>query len=193
MHQDSLRSPLQVLALATGVFDGRPPLAIRTISELGSIFANREAVLAIAPETVVYEIHGEPTAVDEPARLLYATTILFQGRVDNEFFMTRGHFHTKPERGEFMVTLSGQGALILMDRARDTWSEPMSKGSVHNIDGHLAHRVANTGEVPLVFLVVWMSDCGHDYESISATGFGKILIAGANGPALTSPSGRGVP
>jgi glucose-6-phosphate isomerase len=98
--------------------------------------------------------------------------------------MTRGHFHTNPERGEFMVTLAGEGALILMDRDLQSWTEPMSPGSVHNVDGRHAHRVANTGQTPHVFLVTWMSDCGHDYESIKAEGFSRILVSGSDGQSL---------
>ena len=89
--------------------------------------------------------------------------------------MTRGHFHTDPLRGELMFTLRGTGEALLMDRDGKTWTEPMSPGSVHDIDGRYAHRVVNTGEVPLIFLVTWMSDCGHDYESIREKGFGLRL------------------
>lgn len=98
--------------------------------------------------------------------------------------MTRGHFHTNPERGELMLTLGGKGALILMDRDRRTWMEPMDPGSTHDIDGRYAHRVANTGDEPLVFFVAWMSDCGHDYESIREHGFGKRLLKVEGIPTL---------
>ena len=157
------------LSFDTGRFNGQAAQSVRTLGELASIFAGRVTV----PEQIVYETHGCPGEVDGPPRLLYATTILNPGDVDGECFMTRGHFHTKPERGELVFTLKGMGALILMDRERRTWSEPMTSGSVHDIDGRHAHRVANNGDEPLVFLVGWMSDCGHDYESIRDQGFGK--------------------
>ena len=70
------------------------------------------------------------------------------------------------------------------DRDRKTWMEPMSPGSTHDIDGHHAHRVVNTGDEPLIFLVSWMSDCGHDYQSIKAEGFGKRVVKGPDGPQL---------
>lgn len=85
-----------------------------------------------------------------------------------------------------MWTLKGKGALILMNRDRETWIEPMEPGSTHDIDGRFAHRVANTGDEPLVFLVAWMSDCGHDYESIRVQGFGQRLINVAGQPTLLS-------
>lgn len=136
---------------------------------------------------MAYETHGCPGEVEGPPRLLYATTVLQPGDIEGEYFMTRGHFHTNPERGELMLTLSGKGALILMDRDRRTWMEPMEPGSTHDIDGRYAHRVANTGDEPLVFFVAWMSDCGHDYESIREHGFGKRLVNIDGKPTLLHP------
>lgn len=173
---------MHLLDLTTGVFEGQPPQSQRTLGELRSIFQDQDVVMD--PQTPVYATYGCPGEVEGDARLLYATTVLQPGRVGDEYFMTRGHFHTKPERGEFMVTVKGTGAALLMERDGRTWMEEMRPGSVHDIDGRHAHRVANTGDEPLVFLVVWMSDCGHDYESIRERGFGKRLRAGAEGPEL---------
>jgi glucose-6-phosphate isomerase len=156
----------------TGHFDDRPAQSIRTLGELASIFAG----FIGDPEQVVYETHGCPGEVEGPPRLLYSTTVIHPGDVEGEFFMTRGHFHTNSERGELVLTLRGTGALILMDRERKTWTELMEPGSLHDIDGRHAHRVANCGDVPLVFLVAWMSDCGHEYESIRDFGFGKRMF-----------------
>jgi glucose-6-phosphate isomerase len=161
-----------ILSFESGRFIGCDPQSVRKLGDLGSIFAEPPS----DPDQIVYEIHGSPAEVEGPARLLYATTVLHPGDVNGEFFMTRGHFHTDPNRGELMWTLRGAGALILMDRDRNTWMEPMETGSTHEIDGGHAHRVANVGDVPLIFLVAWMSDCGHDYESIREHGFGKRLF-----------------
>ena len=49
----------------------------------------------------------------------------------------------------------------------------MKPGSVHYIPGNVAHRVANTGNEPLIFLASWPSDAGHDYARIRETGFSK--------------------
>jgi len=155
--------------------------SIRRIADVAPIFAS----VASDASKVVYEIYGSPAEVEGVAALLRATTVLHPGQVDGEFFMTRGHFHTNPERGEFMVTLSGEGLLVLMNRSRECRTEPMRCGSIHDIDGRDAHRVVNTGDVPLVFLVVWMSDCGHDYEAIRERGFGVRVYAGADAPVVT--------
>lgn len=123
---------------------------------------------------VVYRTYGMSGDLETP-ELLYATTVLEPGEVNGECFMTRGHFHVKPERGEWMLTLRGAGSLVLRDRNGSAWTEPMGPGSVHLIDGRHAHRVANTGDEPLVFVVTWLADCGHDYDAILCEGFGIVV------------------
>lgn len=160
------------LDLATGRFAGQEPTSRRTVGELAGIF---ESIEGEDPGRVVYETYGCPAEIEGPPQLLFATTVLYPGAVNGEYPMTRGHFHTDPSRGEFMAVLEGEGKLLLMERDRTTWAVPLTKGTVVNIDGRHAHRVANTGSVPLVFLVAWMSDCGHDYGTILSEGFGLRL------------------
>lgn len=144
------------LDLATGRYDG-PPTAVKRV---GDVFGTHD-------DRIAYEIYGEPNQDDlDPPKLLHATTILHPGRVDGRPFMTRGHFHVKPERGELCLTLAGEGVLLLVDRDGQTRQERMAPGTVSDIDGRWAHRVVNTGDVPLVFFVAWMSDCGHEYGAI---------------------------
>jgi glucose-6-phosphate isomerase len=60
----------------------------------------------------------------------------------------------------------------------------MAAGSVHYIPGKVAHRVANTGDIPLAFLACWPSDAGHDYAQIRATGFSKRMLLRNGEPCL---------
>jgi glucose-6-phosphate isomerase len=55
---------------------------------------------------------------------------------------------------------------------RRTWTEPMTPGSVHHVPPGTAHRVADIGDVPLVFVSYWPSETGHDYRAIVEHGFG---------------------
>ena len=91
--------------------------------------------------------------------------------------MTRGHFHVDPTRGESCFTLRGSGILLLRDQAGNEERVPMHPGSLAMIDGRFAHRVANVGDEPLVFLVTWMSDCGHDYAGVAAWPLGSWSVA----------------
>lgn len=157
------------LDLSTGVISGPNVVySRRTIADLGGLFEDQSAVRAIDPETVVYETYGFAEPVDGSAVLLAATTVLHPGRVGREAFMTRGHFHVDALRGESCLTLSGRGVLLLRDRNGVEERIDMVPGSLTMIDGRLAHRVANVGSEPLVFVVTWMSDCGHDYAGVAA-------------------------
>ena len=160
-----------LLNFKDGRFDGGEPTSVRTVQDLREAWATTPDA---SDERVVYRTYGLGGDLETP-ELLYATTVLEPGDVEGECFMTRGHFHTKPERGEWMLTLGGQGQLVLRDRDGKAWAEPMSEGSVHLIDGRHAHRVANTGDEPLVFIVTWLADCGHDYETVRREGFGLVV------------------
>ncbi|MBV6457906.1 MAG: Glucose-6-phosphate isomerase [Fimbriimonadaceae bacterium] len=137
----------------------------RSVRDLIRLWQDQQAAERFANQ-IVYQ-----TYAIEDRDLLYGTTVLQPGRIGDQHFMTRGHFHLRPDRGETVLTLSGKGVLKLMSRSGDRQSEVLSTGSAHRIDGAWAHRVVNTGSEPLVFYVTWMADCGHDYDSITVDSF----------------------
>ena len=164
------------LDFCTGLIEGSGVVhGQRTLADLRSYFA--EAV-GFGSE-IVYETYTLPEA--KKPDVLVATTVLRPGRVGNEFWMTRGHFHIEQSRGETCVTLSGNGVMLLANRQGEYRIENMAPGNVMYIDGEWAHRAVNVGEAPLVFLVSWMSDCGHDYESIERDGFPVRILADGSG------------
>jgi glucose-6-phosphate isomerase len=59
----------------------------------------------------------------------------------------------------------------------------MKPGSLHYIPGRVAHRVVNTGSVPLRFVACWPSDAGHDYEIAGGKGLGARVLQ-RNGEAV---------
>jgi len=136
------------------------PTGTRTVAELANVFGMQES----DDDRVVYRTYVmEGGDTDEP-ELRWSTTVIEAGEANGRRFMTRGHVHLKPERGEWMMTLGGSGELRLKRPGKAVAIEAMQPGSVHLIDGSFAHRVVNTGAEPLVFVVVWLSDCGHDYD-----------------------------
>jgi len=90
--------------------------------------------------------------------------------------MTKGHFHQKMDRAEFYWGIEGQGMLLLMDQDRNTWAEKMVPGSLHYIDGYIAHRTVNTGHMPLSFGACWPSDAAHYYQELIDKGFSARLL-----------------
>jgi glucose-6-phosphate isomerase, archaeal len=151
--------------------------SVRTLAKLEGIFADSKAWHAMDPAIVVYRVQAWcPLSEGTEGGLFWGSTVIEPGEVAGEYFMTHGHFHLKRDRTEYYATVTGEGALILMDESRKTWMEPMSPGSLHFIPPCIGHRVANTGSKPLHFVACWPSDAGHDYDSIRKWGFGARLM-----------------
>jgi glucose-6-phosphate isomerase len=98
--------------------------------------------------------------------------------------MTRGHWHVIRNRAEFYGTVEGTGKLLFTDRAGRTWFEDMTPGSLHYVAGEVAHRIVNTGDVPIRVIACWPSDAGHDYEIREGLGFGGCIVEDEGTPVL---------
>ena len=156
----------------------------RTFGALKSYFADQAAAAELA-DRVAYRVQAwEPKPEGEPGAVCCATTFLEPGLVGDEYVLTRGHFHVNADRPELEVTVSGEGWLVLMTEDRETRVEKMSAGSVHHVPPRTAHRVANVGDAPLVFVSYWASETGHDYQTIIDHGFSARVRRVHGGPAL---------
>jgi glucose-6-phosphate isomerase len=154
-----------------------------TIGRLKGVFAAEDVRASMDQDRVVYRVQSFlPVPEGSEGGLFWGATFMEPGRVGSEYFMTRGHCHAKRDRGEFYATVSGQGALILMDASGRTRMEEMSKGSLHYIPADTAHRVANTGDSTLSFIACWPSDAGHDYSVV----FSARLMEVDGAPVLVS-------
>jgi glucose-6-phosphate isomerase len=158
---------------------------VKTLGQLETIFLHEDARLAADPNTVVYRVQAWcPVPEGTEGAQFWGSTVIEPGQVEAEYFMTHGHFHLKRTRTEYYATIAGEGALILMDETRRTWMEPMSPGSLHFIPPNTAHRVANSGKMPLRLVACWPSDAGHDYDAIRRFGFGARLLNVNGKPSL---------
>jgi glucose-6-phosphate isomerase len=125
-----------------------------------------------------------PVEENQEGGLFYGTTNIETGKVGDEYFMTKGHFHQKMNRGEFYWGIKGNGVLLLMNKQRKMSAEKMSPGSLHYISGYTAHRVVNIGLDTLKFGACWPSDAGHNYEEIERNGFSARLLEVDGKPTL---------
>ena len=158
---------------------------VRTLSDLKGYFQDEQARAAMDQSAVVYRTQAfEPVPAGKEGAICCATTFLEPGRVGDEFFLTRGHFHANPDRPELEVVISGTGALILMTEDRQTRYEEMRPGSVHPVPPRTAHRAANIGQTPLVFISYWPSETGHDYKTIAEQGFSARMRVVSGAPTL---------
>ena len=159
--------------------------SLKTLGQLETLFEDQEAFQRMSPSTVVYRVQRwSPLPEGTEGSLSWGTTVVEPGTVGHEYFMTHGHFHAKRDRTEFYATVSGEGALLLMDENRRTRMEKMTPGSLHHIPPSTAHRVANTGNDSLRFVACWPSDAGYDYDSIRKLGFSARLLCIDSAPTL---------
>ena len=160
--------------LQSGLLFGEQVLvARRTVGDLDGYWYDGQQALLFADELLYETQTWMPVAEGTEGAIFWGNTTLMPGKVGNEYFMTRGHWHEKLDRGELCVTTSGTGLLVLMDQNRNTRYEKMTPGSTHYVPGFTAHRTVNTGDEPLVFLCSWPADCGHEYASILREGFSQ--------------------
>ena len=150
---------------------------VRKLKDLSGIFRDQEAFNHMDQEQTAYSVQSWlPVAEGTSGGLFYGVSTIYPGKVGNEYFMTKGHFHAQSDRAEFYWGVQGKGMLILMDRNRNTWAEEVYPGSLHYIGGEIAHRLANTDNENLIVGACWPSDAGHNYEEIAVNGFSARLV-----------------
>jgi glucose-6-phosphate isomerase len=98
--------------------------------------------------------------------------------------MTKGHYHRKPGTGEIYYGLRGTGLLLLQARQGDWRAIEIAAGTSVYVPPHWGHRSINTGDTPLVLLYAYPGDAGHDYGTIEAAGFARLVVARNGRPAL---------
>lgn len=169
---------LPELFFTKGVLTGQDiSKSSRKLKDLKGIFKDKKAFDAMDKETLVYDVSFHmPVKEGTLGGLYFGVTYIHPGKVGNEYFMTKGHFHAQIDRAEYYWGIQGEGVLILMDEYRNAWGEKMFPGSLHYIPGRIAHRVANVSNQILSFGACWPSDAGHNYEEIVENGIAKRLI-----------------
>ncbi len=186
MKHLEITSAQQAIDLKTWALSGEGVIdSQRNIGQLANVFGDEESRKKMNQDELVYNVQAHlPAKEGTSGGLYFGTTIIQPGKVGNEYFMTRGHFHSISDRAEYYWGVKGEGMLILMDKNRNTWAEKMYSGSLHYIGPDIAHRVANTGNVPLHFGASWPSDAGHNYNEIDQNGFSARLVEVNGKPTL---------
>jgi glucose-6-phosphate isomerase len=162
---------------ATGVLWGEAVSGSRRyIKELKEIFHDAKSWERMDGDTPVYAVEIHEPVKNITGGLLFGISRIFPGKVGNEYFMTKGHFHVLRDRAEYYWGIAGKGVLLCMDSSRQTRAFEVKPGSLHYIPGNIAHRLINTGNKELTVGACWPSDAGHDYESILKGGFAARII-----------------
>lgn len=162
--------------LETGLSKAAKP-SQRYLSQMKNMFGDTEAAARILEkeDPVLYRWFelGTPERAGD---LAFGVTILNPGKVGDEYYMTKGHFHTVLETAEVYYTLSGEGYMVMENPKGDTQEQPLSKGQTVYVPRSYAHRMVNTGDKPLITFFVFAADAGHDYGTIETKGYHKMIV-----------------
>jgi glucose-6-phosphate isomerase len=162
----------------------------RRLSDLKGLFADRaaEETLLVA-NPLLYEVFEPAQNPAVVGQLRYGTTILYPGKVGDEYYMTKGHYHALGDRAEVYYGLIGKGCVLLQTPEGEISAQEMVPGAVVFIPPYWGHRTANVGSENLAFLSVYPADAGYDYQTIAERGFASIMVE-RDGKAQLVPNPR---
>ena len=158
----------------------------RTLSAMAGQFADQGAYDAALAEgdDLLYEVY-ELKRPELAGELLHGISIVHPGLVGDEYFMTKGHFHAELETAEVYYCLAGEGMMVMETPEGDWAVEELRPGRVLYVPPRWAHRSVNTSRnQDLVTFFVYPGDAGHDYGTIEAQGFRKLVLQKDGGPQI---------
>jgi glucose-6-phosphate isomerase len=142
----------------------------------GEMLAKEDCLLYEVYEKLVPELEGE---------LLQGMSIVHPGKVGNEYFMTKGHFHSILNTAEFYYCVKGNG-YMMMENPEGGWAaEELLPNTVLYVPGRWAHRSINVkSDEDLITIFAYPATAGHDYATIETKGFRKLVIEKDGKPAI---------
>lgn len=173
--------------LNTGVIKGYTRRWNRKLSEMKNIFYNRQEVEKILDkgiDPVLYEVYNCETE-PESGMLSFGTCKIYPGKIGKEYHMIKGHYHLQ-NATEFYLCLKGTGIVLMQSKDhRKVVTKEIERGKILYVPPNWAHRAVNVGNEEFIFLGLYPSNAGHDYNSIIAEGgFKKIAIEKDNRPTI---------
>ncbi len=174
------------ISLPTGAPSKYDHHTIRTLSAMKGQYADEQSYLAMLAQedVVVYEFYeiNRPKMVGE---LLHGVSIVHPGKVGDEYFMTKGHFHQILEMAEAYYCLHGAGMMV-METPEGDWSvQELRPGQVLYVSPRWAHRLVNVSQTEdLVTFFIYPAQAGHDYGAIERQGFRKLVVERDNQPHI---------
>lgn len=166
----------------TGTMKDPSRVLTRKASDMIGYYADAEALQRLIDEQadpLHYEVFEVPVP-EEYGQLMFCISKLQPGVVGEEFFMTKGHYHTVPQTAEIYYCLRGEGYMMMKTPDGECRAEKMERGRMVYVPPYWAHRSVNTGTEPLISFCVYPGDAGHNYGDIETEGFPKRIYKQGN-------------
>jgi len=127
-------------------------------------------------DVLIYQVY-ELKRPEVAGELLHGLSIVHPGKMGDEFYMTKGHYHTVLETAEIYYILKGVGYMVMETPEGDYAVEELSAHKVLYVPPRWAHRSVNVSkEEDLVMFFAYPGNSGHDYGTIETMGFRKLVV-----------------
>lgn len=159
--------------------------SLRFLSNMKGMYADDKAFeeMLAKDNEKVYEFY-ELDMPDNAGDLLFGTSITYPGKVGNEYFMTKGHFHSVLDTAEVYFCLAGKGYMLMEDPEGNWDAQELTPGKAVYVPKRWAHRSINVGNEPFITFFSFRADAGHDYGTIETKGFRKLIVEKDGKPAI---------
>jgi glucose-6-phosphate isomerase len=168
-----------VMDAQTGEMGGRTGIKESRVKDLEGVFDDRAAFEQLArrdPDAILYQVHEYRPDRTVAQELIFGSSMVQPGKVGAEYFMTRGHIHTRSDRPEVYFCQRGRGVMHMETPDGVTHPVAMTPGSIVYVPPYWIHRSVNTGGELLVTFFCYPADAGQDYAIIERAGGMRTLI-----------------
>lgn len=163
--------------LVDGVMKDPDRYLARKTSDLRGYYQDEAALerLIDSGDPLHYEVF-EKNVPEQRGHVLFCISTLQPGRVGEECFMTKGHYHSIAETAEVYLCIRGEGYMLMKTPEGQCVFESMTRNRLVYVPPYWAHRSINTGDEPLVSFCAYPADAGHNYGDIQEEGFPKRVF-----------------
>jgi glucose-6-phosphate isomerase len=182
----SLIEPFGIdIDVEAGIMHNPQNHVVRRASDLRGYYADEQALerLIEQEDPIMYEVFEIPVP-HEYGHLMFCISQLHPGLVGDEYFMTKGHYHTVLETGETYLGLRGEGYIMLKTQDGQVRAEPIKRGKMVYCPPYWAHRSVNTSDDDLISYCVYPGEAGHNYGDIEKEGFLKRVYKKHGKPVI---------
>ncbi len=167
-----------------GGMDGATGHYEKRLSELAGLYLDSAAHAAAVRQ------HGDPVvyAVDDfrpsaaAGDMIFGVTRMRPGKIGDEYYLTRGHIHAKPDRPEIYHGQAGRGLMLMESPEGETRVIEIGPNAVCYVPPYWIHRSINIGTADLVMAFSYPADAGQDYGIIAhSNGMRKRVVDDGKG------------
>lgn len=176
---EDLMKPFGVsIDLVEGVMGDPDTHIIRKTSDMRGYYVDDgalESLITRENDPLHYEVF-EKTIPEQQGHLRFCISKLQPGRVGDECFMTKGHYHEVAGTCEIYLGVRGSGYMMNKTVEGECLLEPICRNRMVYVPPFWAHRSINTSREPLISFCVYPAEAGHNYGDIAREGFPKRVF-----------------